>query len=431
MKNLLLTTAVLCASSLAFGQKEATKNTVDFNRWSVELNVGQNKPEKPFAAGYYSSDPTKYFNFSGVEHFDLGARYMFNAYFGAKLDFAYDLMQNQDGTSSLPFETKQYRVGLQGVVSLGRLLQFESFTKHFGLLAHGGIQVSQLAPQLGINKGVTEDNGGFIIGVTPQLKLAKWVALTGDFTLVSNVRQHLNWDGSNSDQSNNLTGTLFTTSLGLTFYLGKKEQHADWYFQDATTRTTSEKYDDEAVRARLDALERGNVDSDQDGVLDSRDVEPNTIKGLTVDSKGKAFDVNNNGVPDEQEGAAVTRVPQTNNTTDPALMAIIEFEYNIMYYDFNRIDPNKESRVKLKYLIDYLQKNPEVNIRLDGYTDALGTIESNNKLSERRVEKLQQILESFKIDSKRIDTKAKGIDTMYSNTGKGEPLARRVNIIIK
>ena len=48
-----------------------------YNKWSLELNIGQNKPEKPFATGYFSSDPNSYFNFNGIEHIDFGVRYNF------------------------------------------------------------------------------------------------------------------------------------------------------------------------------------------------------------------------------------------------------------------------------------------------------------------------------------------------------------------
>ena len=42
-------------------------------------------------------------------------------------------------------------------------------------------------------------------------------------------------------------------------------------------------------------------DTDRDGVPDYLDVENNTIGGVAVDTKGRAIDLNNNGVPDELE----------------------------------------------------------------------------------------------------------------------------------
>ncbi|WP_438967069.1 hypothetical protein [Flavobacterium sp.] len=57
-------------------------------------------------------------------------------------------------------------------------------------------------------------------------------------------------------------------------------------------------------------------------------------------------------------------------------------------------------------------------------------LQSNNLLSVRRVDKLKNILESFNISGDRIKIEGKGIDTIYSFSSNGEPLARRVNIII-
>ena len=39
-------------------------------------------------------------------------------------------------------------------------------------------------------------------------------------------------------------------------------------------------------------------DTDRDGVVDYLDAEPNTTGGVAVDTKGRAIDVNKNGVPD-------------------------------------------------------------------------------------------------------------------------------------
>jgi OmpA-OmpF porin, OOP family len=419
----------LIFSYTVVAQNKTTAKEVDYNRWSVEVSAGQNKPERPYAAGYFSSDPNKYFNFSGVKHVDFGVRYMFNPYFGAKLDFGYDIIKNLSGTASLPFDTKQYRVGLQGVVNAGRVLKFETFTNRMGLLLHGGLQVSQLAPQMGVNKGVTEDNGGLILGLTPQLRITNRLVLSGDFSMLSNVRQHFNWDGSVSDPSNNLTGTLFNTSLGLTLYLGKKDTHADWYSEKEAKVVSVDKYNDKELKKRIEDLERKNVDIDKDGVPDYLDLQNDTVYGLKVDAQGRFIDENKNGIPDEKEENQ-EEIKPFNPTEDPEYNAIMEFEYNIMYYDMSRVDPNKESRQKLKFVIDYLQKNPEYKVQLNGYTDNLGTVQSNNLLSDRRVAKLKNILESFNISGDRIKIEGKGIDTTYSFSSNGEPLARRVNIII-
>lgn len=432
MRNIITSIVVSLISMLSFSQNKTSEK--EYNRWSVELNAGQNKAAAPFAPEYYSSNPNKYFNFSGVNHFDIGARYMLSNYFGFKFDAGYDQIKNLSGSGSLPFETNQYRFALQGLVNMARVLKFEDFTSRYGLLFHSGLQVSRLAPQMGVNNGLFEDNGGFIVGITPQIKITKRLVLTVDFSYIANVRQHFNWDGSYSVAANNLSGTLYNSSVGFTFYLGKKEVHADWYLnKPAMALATPTKYDDAELLKRIDDLERKSVDSDKDGVPDSRDIEINTIAGFKVDSQGKAWDRNKNGIPDEQEKEVATAVaePEKVSNKDPEYMAIIEFEYNTMYYDFNRIDPNKQSRQKMAFLVAYLKKHPDINIRLDGYTDSVGSIQSNNKLSQKRVENLKNILTSYGISADRIELKSNGIDSIYTNTVAAQPMARRVEITIK
>lgn len=280
MKKTLILIALITLGNKAVGQEKATSkdDKIDesglFNRWSIELNAGQNKAIRPYSTGYYSSDPSNYFNFSGVDHFDLGVRYMFSNLFGLKLDGAYDIIESQSGSGSLPFETRQYRLGIQGVANLGRILRFETFSSRLNILAHAGIQVSRLEPQLGLMKGIKEDNGGVMIGLTPQLRLSSWLALTGDFTVISNVRQHLNWDGNYSAEANNLSGMMYNTSLGLTVYLGNKEKHADWFIPEIDKK-------DDATEKRLADLETYLQDTDRDGVVDGIDLD-NTTPSLSV-----------------------------------------------------------------------------------------------------------------------------------------------------
>lgn len=402
-----------------------------YNKWSLELNIGQNKPEKPFATGYFSSDPNTYFNFNGIEHIDFGVRYMFNPYFGGKVDVGYDILQNQSGTASLPFETKQYRVGLQGIINFSRLLKFETFSNRFGLLAHGGIQVSQLAPQMGINKGITEQNGGLIIGLTPQVRISNRLVLNGDFSYMSNVRQHLNWDGSTSNSSNNLAGSLFNTSLGLTVYLGKNEKHADWYTAEDTQKIYAA--NDAETKAKIEAIEILMQDTDKDGVPDYLDRENNTPGGVAVDTRGRFIDKNNNGTPDELE-------PQNSNgefTSIPlkkedAIKALVEKGYVNVFFDVNKDDPNAGSTNNVYHIINFLRNYPDAKAKLVGYADVRGNESKNKDLSQRRAQRVYNIIVASGINANRVSIEGQGVDASYPADSKiGLDLARRVSVIIE
>lgn len=407
-------------------KEETLKEKGLFNRWSIEVNAGQNKAIRPYSTGYYSSDPTNYFNFSGVDHYDLGVRYMFSNLFGLKLDGGYDIIESQSGSGSLPFETKQYRLGLQGVANLGRIMRFESFTNRLNVLAHAGIQVARLEPQMGLNKGLKEDNGGIMIGLTPQLRLSSWLVLTGDFTVISNVRQHLNWDGNYSAEANNLSGMMYNTSLGLTVYLGKKEKHADWFIPEIDKK-------DNATEKRLGDLETYLQDTDRDGVVDGLDLDNTTPNGVAVDSRGRAIDINKNGIPDELEPRdGKDGVATSNMSKEDAIKILIEKGYVNVFYDVNKDQPNSGSTNNVYYIIKFLRSYPTAKVTLKGFADVRGNEKSNKDLSKRRAEKLYDIMRASNIDASRIKISGEGVDLDYpTNTQIGLDLARRVSIILE
>jgi OOP family OmpA-OmpF porin len=59
---------------------------------------------------------------------------MFNNKFGLKDFFGFNSFT--EGDNSTAFDTKYYRVDLQGVANLGRIMSFETWTKSIGLLGH-------------------------------------------------------------------------------------------------------------------------------------------------------------------------------------------------------------------------------------------------------------------------------------------------------
>jgi outer membrane protein OmpA-like peptidoglycan-associated protein len=78
----------------------------------------------------------------------------------------------------------------------------------------------------------------------------------------------------------------------------------------------------------------------------------------------------------------------------------------------NKTKPFKGQDIDLINVVKYLEKNPEVKIRLEGYGDkATGTPEQNLKVSTKRVDNLRRLLiDTYGIDSGRIETQAIGSD---------------------
>lgn len=420
-------------SNSLIGQEMKQDVKSNVNKWSFEINFGTNRAVRPFGTGYNSNEKD-FLSSPSLNHFDFGFRYMLNSKFGIKTDFGFDAITNKSGNGSLPFKSMQSRFGIQGVFDLGKVFEFDTFSKSIGLLAHGGIQFSQFKAKTGneTQEAAVQTNGGYMIGITPQIKLSERTLLTLDFTALSNVRQRLNWDGTESARENNLAGLLYTSSLGLTFYLGKNEKHSDWVIVEKTTKVETE------LLNRISTLEALLVDTDKDGVADVKDLQNNTPSGLNVNARGQFIDTDNNGTPDELEVEKIQEIKAQN------LAAVIEQSENNtfklllknglvnIFYDINKDEPNNASTNSIYGIISLLRNNPSYKIKLTGYSDRTGSESANKNLSERRVKKIYDIILLGGIAPERIKIIGEGVDNSISSNSKTAlQLARRVSVVIE
>lgn len=424
---------IVFTTSSLWAQESKTEEETEVNKWSFEINFGSNRAVRPFGTGYNSSEKD-FLSSPSLNHFDFGFRYMLNSKFGLKADFGFDNITNKDGNGSLPFKSMQSRFGIQGVFDLGKVFEFNTFTNTIGLLGHGGLQFSQFKSKTGINnqEAVTDTDGGYLIGITPQIKLSERTILTVDFTALSNVRQRLNWDGTVAAKENNLAGLLYSTSLGLTFYLGKNEKHSDWFIPKIVVPVDPE------VTNRLDKIEALMNDTDKDGVVDYLDVQNNTPNGVVVDTKGRFIDSNGNGNPDELEPRLIEDIKVQKMTQaiqqseNNAFKSMLDNGLVNVFYDINEVEPNRGSTNSIYGIISLLKKNPNVNVKLIGYSDKRGSEKFNQNLSERRVKKLYDLLILSGISESRLKIIGQGVDTsMRSNSKTALQLARRVSVLME
>jgi OOP family OmpA-OmpF porin len=166
------------------------------------------------------------------------------------------------------------------------------------------------------NYNITEFNGGLVVGFSPQFRITNSLAIFGDFSVLNNYRQHFNWDGSYAEDTNNLSGQMVVTSLGISYSFGNEKIHGDWaIIQDKKDKEMKE------LNSRIGEIETLMNDTDKDGVPDYLDVENNSIAGVAVDTKGRMIDKNTNGVPDELEKYIDNTI--TNNTNVRNLVGIV------------------------------------------------------------------------------------------------------------
>jgi OOP family OmpA-OmpF porin len=415
MKKAVLPLLLLCLSQ-GINAQEA-KPTKEYDKWSVEFGAGINKPGRTFTEGYRTS---RLAPITG----ELGVRYMFNNKFGLKLDAGYNQFTNAD--DSPDFKTTFLRLDLQGVINVGRLLNFEEWTNRVGLLVHGGAGVFRMTFDDDALFSEAKDHGlNLIGGITGQLRLSNSIALTGDFTTSVNGVQNYSFDGNSRVATNVVDGVLMTGTVGLTFYLGNKEKHADWYSYNVADEINE-------LDKRVGDLETMMNDSDKDGVPDYLDAEPNTIAGVAVDSKGRTIDRNGNGVPDELESYLEKRENELKSSATADLTDLINGGYVNVYFDFNKDQPNPQSVNGVNFLIKYLKENPSKSADVIGYADEIGNTEYNKALSARRAENVKKILVDSGISASRLNIVGNGEDASVSKDSKyARQTVRRVTFIIK
>ena len=410
---------VLAATASTVNAQTATttSSAVEYNKWSVELAGGLNKPMRPMTAGYRTAVTSAYVA-------DLGVRYMFNNKFGLKADFGYNSFK--EGENSVGFDSKYYRANLQAVANLGRIMSFETWTNTIGLLGHAGVGLGFGESD---NFTGTDKMGNFVGGLTGQIKLSNRIALTGDFTTILNAKQNRTFDGASVAGTPGFGGVLFNGTVGLTVYLGSNEKHADWVIDNYS--------EIDNLRQRIADIETSMLDTDKDGVADYLDQEPNTIGGVMVDSKGKSIDLNNNNVPDELEsyllktyGSNTDKSAILNNST--LIKNLINEGYVSTYFDFDKSTPTNVSTEGIDFILTYLRNNPSASVDIIGHADELGRSAYNDKLSNARAASVKNTLLKANIAASRLNVIAAGEDNSVSkDSDAARKLVRRVTFMVK
>ncbi len=383
---------------------QVTKDKTDYNKLSFEVGGGFNR----------------FYDFSSVlpkpRFFtvDLGLRYMFNPKFGIKGDIGYNSIVTNADTN---MKTKYYRLGLEGVVNVGRIANFENWTSRIGLLAHLGAGYGQLRYE---SNPIVDHIINIKAGITVQLKLSERIALYGDISTIPSYSHDFTFDGVNVISDASARMGILNGTAGLVFYLDEHEKHMDWVSEQEDNTEVIE------LRNRIDILNQSLNDTDRDGVLDSLDLEPNTVAGVTVDSRGRSIDTNNNGVSDEIE-KQFKALGNTETSMGSDAKNLIDKGYVSVYFDFNKVNPTSASYDRIDFVLNYLKTNPNANVEITGYADEIGNELYNLKLSSNRANAVKDILVKSGISESRITVSQGGVDnSVDKNSAEARKLVRKV-----
>ena len=108
------------------------------------------------------------------------------------------------------------------------------------------------------------------------------------------------------------------------------------------------------------------------------------------------------------------------------------FVINNIFYNTNSAEIKEESKLTLLSFADYLIENPNLQVEIQGHTDNVGNPKDNEALSSNRAFSIKQLLESYKVDGKRIFAKGYGQSKPIADnkTDEGKAKNRRTEFLI-
>lgn len=378
----------------------------NYNRWSINANGGFNAPVGPFTTGYYSAT-TDYLTDPNFNHLDFNVRKMFNTKFGLMWVVAYDKFSSAG--NSIPFTNNMFSTNFQGVLNIHRILNWEEFTDTFGLQVHFGTGLSFLEGQelrlTTINNSATglyfDNNYSIVSGATSLIKVSDRFTFNIDYTMNKNFSHHLNLDGKTTvNLASNRTGIIHTVTVGATLYLGKKDKHADWYWENKTHEVA-------VLSAKIISLEAELRDTNNDGV-------PDALESF-INSKIDKAAINN------------TLIEGDHNYSSFEALNMINSQYVNVFFDFDQSIISTGTISAINFLVKYMKENPEANVDVIGYADELGKSDYNLRLSETRAKNVAEMIVRSGIDHSRLKVITKGEDNSVPKDSKlARQLVRRV-----
>ena len=247
--------------------------------------------------------------------------------------------------------------------------------------------------------------------------------------------------------------TYFVNHLGLTVKLGKKKIYTIWGD------------DEEGVSS--ETIPFAIIDTDNDGVMDQLDIEPNTPKGVKVYGNGQAVDADKDGLPDykdecplkpgpiENKGCPILKdtdndglfdhedlcpnqpgpienkgCPKFKDNKEITIFKFINELAANVYFDTGKWTLTPDSKQVLDKIVGYMEQVPEIEFKVEGHTDNRDKNEYNLYLSQKRADAVKKYLIKRGVAPNQLRFIGFG-ETMpkYSNeTAKGRLLNRRVEV---
>lgn len=176
-------------------------------------------------------------------------------------------------------------------------------------------------------------------------------------------------------------------------------------------------------------------DADMDGVADARDACPNTPRGAEVNSRGCELDSDNDGVVNS---ADLCRNTTTGATVDAdGCEGVTE---TVQTFNIEVQFPNNSSVIggsydnEIRRVANFLKENPGTIVEIAGHSDSTGKASYNQDLSQRRAEAVAtRLTDVLGVDPAKVSAKGYGEEepVASNSTNEGRAANRRVEARIQ
>jgi outer membrane protein OmpA-like peptidoglycan-associated protein len=465
---------ILLIGSLVFA---GLANAQEYNKVAIDFGFGASKA--------FSRQGNA--NKINIPHVHLGARYNVSNLFGFKLGLDYTTFKNgqrKGPFSGKPsdaaikkgareFKTNYIGVTFNGVVNLGNTFNISQWTDKLTFLGNIGpglaLNSSKSYPKKGgssqgtrtIRDGVITGNAGLSALYAVSAKLSVSISANAFMLMASHKTYDLN---PLTNRSNTTFGASHgTLDLGLSYYIGSKEKHADF-----TPNQNGNPEELEALKAKIAKTEKDMMDDDKDGVPNYLDQEPGTAEGAKVDTKGVTvvvekvvdmdgdgvLDVNDfcptikgvasaNGCPDKDGDGVYDFIDKCPNAPGLAVdggcpvvkateKATMEKAMKGVQFDNGKATIIKKSTPILDEVAKVMIANPAYRLAINGHTDNVGDPAKNLQLSDDRAKAVKAYLMGKGIAESRLNAKGFGDSQPKADnkTTAGKAANRRVEFII-
>ena len=371
MKKILLTSA-LCASFM-FAQSAPS------NQYNYEIT--------PFAAGILSDSQANLDD----DHYANGGISLAKNLTGTFIDQVELAIMRSDNLkyNGSNGNTNINRVFLNAV----KMLPLTEKLAAYGLIGAGYQDVTQEMKD-------NDDSALLNYGVGLRYDIPYYgIALKGDVRHLFGI----------NDKSNDMMYTL-----GLAMPLGKK------YSENIVAKVP-------VIEEPVVAVPVVDGDDDNDGVLNSKDLCPDSLPGAVVNETGCEIDDDNDGVANR-----IDKCPNTSpgvQVNEDGCVATINLNIN---FDTMSDVIKPQYNDKLQEFANMLNQNTNLSATIEAHTDSRGTEKYNQRLSEKRAASTAKALENLDISSTRLQSIGYGETQPIAtnDTAEGRAENRRVTALI-